>query len=120
MSGRLKAQCLAGKSLTLKLKTADFRIRTRARALTEPTQLAARIFATARELLAHELDGTRFRLIGVGLSDLGPAVDADRGDLIDTRVGKEKATEAAIDTLRAKFGQTAVVKGITFGAPRRS
>ncbi|HWG03713.1 MAG TPA: DNA polymerase IV, partial [Beijerinckiaceae bacterium] len=85
VSGRLKAQGLAGKSLTLKLKTADFRIRTRARALAEPTQLATRIFAAARELLAHETDGTRFRLIGVGLSDLGPAADADHGDLIDTR-----------------------------------
>ena len=118
VSARLKAQELAGRSLTLKLKTADFRIRTRARALAAPTQLAARIFAAARELLAKETDGTRFRLIGVGLSDLGPAADADRGDLVDTRVGREKATETAIDALRAKFGPAAVVKGIAFGNRR--
>ena len=120
VSGRLKAQRLAGRSLTLKLKTAEFRTRTRARALAAPTQLATRIFAAARELLAKEIDGTRFRLIGVGIADLGPAEDADRGDLLDTRVGKEKATEAAIDALRAKFGETAIVKGIAFGARQRS
>ena len=120
MSGRLKAQRLAGRSLTLKLKTAEFRTRTRARALAAPTQLATRIFAAARELLAKEIDGTRFRLIGVGIADLGPAEEADRGDLLDTRVGKEKATEAAIDELRAKFGETAIVKGIAFGARQRS
>ena len=44
--------------MTLKLKTADFRIRTRARSLEDPTQLAARIFAAGRELLAREIDGT--------------------------------------------------------------
>jgi DNA polymerase-4 len=120
VSSRLKAQGLAGQSLTLKLKTAEFRTRTRARALSAPTQLATRIFAAARELLNKETDGTRFRLIGVGIADLGPAGDADRGDLLDTRVGKEKATEAAIDTLRAKFGETAVVKGIIFGARQKS
>jgi DNA polymerase-4 len=83
-------------------------------------QLAARIFAAARELLSSETDGTRFRLIGVGMSDLGPGADADRGDLLDTRIGKEKATEAAIDELRAKFGHAAIVKGITFGVRPRS
>ena len=44
--------------MTLKLKTADFRIRTRAQSLGHPTQLAARIFAAGRDLLARETDGT--------------------------------------------------------------
>ncbi len=46
--------------MTLKLKTADFKIRTRARSLDSPTQLAGRIFAAARDLLEREADGTRF------------------------------------------------------------
>ncbi len=115
VSGRLKAQEIAGRTVTLKLKTADFRLRTRARALNEPTQLARRIFEAARELLAKEATGPSFRLIGVGLADLSPAVEADHGDLVDTGVGKIKATEAAIDALRAKFGKAAVVSGIAFG-----
>jgi DNA polymerase-4 len=48
VSARLKSSGISGSTVTLKLKTADFRIRTRARSLGEPTQLAARIFAAAR------------------------------------------------------------------------
>ena len=66
MSARLKDKELAGTTVTLKLKTADFRIRTRAQTLERPTQLAARIFAAGRELLEREIDGTKFRLIGIG------------------------------------------------------
>ena len=112
VSGRLKTQELAGRTLTLKLKTADFRARTRARALSEPTQLAARMFGPARELLLKEATGEKFRLIGVGLSDLCAPEDADHGDLVDTGVARVKATEAAMDKLRARFGRDAIVKGI--------
>src|SRR6202040_2755643 len=45
VSTRLKAKELAGATVTLKLKSADFRLRTRARSLGAPTQLAVRIFA---------------------------------------------------------------------------
>src|SRR6185436_18616053 len=82
VSARLKASGIAGSTVTLKLKTADFRIRTRARSLGEPTQLAGRIFAAGRELLAREIDGTRFRLLGIGTSSLADAADADGADLV--------------------------------------
>src|SRR5262249_19876540 len=82
-SHRLKANTLAGSTVTLKLKSADFRIRTRAQSLAHPTQLASRIFAVGRELLAREADGTMFRLIGIGLSGLCDADGADFADLID-------------------------------------
>src|SRR4029077_14609175 len=52
VSRRLKAGGIAGSTMALKLKTADFRIRTRARSLSEPTQLAGRIFEAGRDLLA--------------------------------------------------------------------
>ena len=67
-----------------------------------------------RDLLAREADGTHFRLIGIAGSDLLPAAQGDRGDLIDTEVAREKATETAIDTLRARFGRDAVVRGMVF------
>src|SRR5262249_40632510 len=73
VSGRLKANALAGATVTLKLKSADFRLRTRARSLGAPTQLAAKIFDAGRELLARETGSTRFRLIGIGVSALAPA-----------------------------------------------
>lgn len=115
VSARLKAQEISGDSLTLKLKTADFRILTRARMLSEPTQLAGRIFEAARDLLIKEGQGRRYRLIGVGISNLVEAAQADHGDLADMSVVREKATETAIDSLREKFGRGAITKGIVFG-----
>jgi DNA polymerase IV len=110
VSRRLKANALAGATVTLKLKTADFRIRTRAQSFAHPTQLAARIFAAGRDLLARETDGTLFRLIGIGVSALSDADGADFADLIDRRAAE---AEQAIDRLRKKFGDDAVVKGLT-------
>ena len=83
--------------MTLKLKTADFRLRTRARSLGAPTQLAAKIFAAGRELLARETDGTRFRLIGIGVSALAGAAEADPADLVDHSGRRSAAAEHAVD-----------------------
>jgi len=109
VSARLKANALAGSTVTLKLKSADFKIRTRARSLPAPTQLAARIFAAGRDLLENEIGATRFRLIGIGVSNLEDADGDDLADLLDARAAK---AEHAVDRLRAKFGRDAVVKGL--------
>jgi DNA polymerase-4 len=111
VSARLKAKKLAGSTVTVKLKTADFKIRTRARSLDSPTQLAQRIFAAARGLLERETDGTRYRLLGVGVSAIVNADDADPGDLVD---GRAAQAEHAIDKVRARFGDNAVVRGLAF------
>jgi len=116
---RMRRAGLAARGVTLKLKTADFRTRTRARSGLPPTQLAARIFESGRDLLARETGGTAFRLIGIGASDLCPADDADRGDLVDTRVIRQATVERAIDSLRERFGGDAVMHGLVFGAPGR-
>jgi DNA polymerase-4 len=110
VSARLKEAAIAGSTVTLKLKSADFRIRTRAQTLDHPTQLAARIFAAGRELLAHEIDGTKFRLIGIGVSSLCDARTADLTDLLDHRTAE---AEHAIDRLRARFGDAAVFRGLS-------
>jgi len=109
VSGRLKAQALAGSTVTLKLKSADFKLRTRARPLGAPTQLAARIFAAGRDLLAREVGHERFRLIGIGVSGLTDAAGDDLADLLDRRSAQ---AEHAVDRLRAKFGRDAVVRGL--------
>jgi DNA polymerase-4 len=78
VSARMKQGSLAGRTVTLKLKTADFRLRTRSRHLVDPTRLAETLFRTAAALLEGEADGvTRFRLIGVGADTL---VDCDAAD----------------------------------------
>ncbi len=109
VSARLKAASLAGCTVTLKLKSADFKLRTRARSLGAPTQLAARIYAAGHDLLTREVGTTRFRLIGIGVSSLSEAGDDDLADLIDRRTAE---AEHAVDKLRAKFGKAAVIRGL--------
>ena len=118
VSARAKAKGLAGKTIVLKLKTADFRLRTRSASLDAPTQLADRIFRTAQAALKREANGTSFRLLGVGLSNLMPADSADPLSLIDTQSDKRAAAERAMDKIRAKFGGEAVGTGRAFKKPR--
>ncbi len=112
VSDRLKQDGISGTTVTLKLKTADFRILTRARSLEDPTQLAGKIFAAGRELLAREINGTRYRLIGIGVSALNEASAADPVDLIDHDAERRAAAERAVDRVRGKFGQKSVIKGL--------
>jgi DNA polymerase IV len=114
VSSRLKAKALAGSTVTLKLKTANFKIRTRARSLDAATQLAGRIFAAARGLLEREADGTKFRLLGVGVSAMTTADAADPADFVD---GRAVEAEHALDRVRARFGDDAMVRGLAFERP---
>ncbi|KAB2706654.1 MULTISPECIES: DNA polymerase IV [Brucella] len=114
VSRRLKASEIAGRTVVLKLKTHDFKSRTRNRQLSDPTQLADRIFRHGLQLLEKELDGTRFRLLGIGVSELSSSDRADPPDLVDTQATKRAVAENAIDKLRNKFGLSVVETGYTF------
>ncbi|MGA3140135.1 MAG: DNA polymerase IV [Xanthobacteraceae bacterium] len=117
VSARLKQKALAGATVTLKLKTADFKIRTRALSFDAPTQLALKIFAAARALLLRESDGTKFRLLGVGVSALADADQADPADFVDMRAAE---AEHAVDRVRARFGDDAVRRGLAFEQERKA
>jgi len=117
VSARLKSADLAGLTITLKLKTADFRQRTRSQSIAAPTQLASKIFAVCRDMLAKEIDGTAFRLMGAGVSALAPGSSAADTDMLDRRAAH---AERAIDDLRRKFGQTAVIRGIAYDGPEKA
>ncbi len=114
VSAHLKADDIAGNTVTLKLKTAAFKTLTRARRLNDPTQLADRIFQTAEDLLRREAVGPAYRLIGVSLSDLEGSRRADPADLVDAQSAKRAAAERAMDEVRAKFGRKAVETGLVF------
>ena len=111
VSSRARAGETAGRTITLKLRRADFRIVTRRRTLTEPTLLAHRLFEIGRALLAGERAGVSYRLIGIGLSDLTDASVADKGDLMDEETPRRAAAEAAIAKAREKYGKNAVLTG---------
>ncbi|HEX5280864.1 MAG TPA: DNA polymerase IV [Micropepsaceae bacterium] len=114
VSARAKAAGLGGRTVTLKLKTAGFAIRTRSISLSEPTQLSDVIFRTGRMMLKREATGQEYRLLGIGLSQLCAADECDRGNLLDTSATKRAAAERAVDTVRQKFGDSAISKGRGF------
>ncbi|MCD2177118.1 DNA polymerase IV [Rhizobium sp. C1] len=114
VSRRLKRSGVAGQTVVLKLKTQDFKSRTRSFSLDNPTQLADRIFRTGLSLLEKEAGSTKFRLIGIGVTSLGQATLADPMDLIDEQAARRAKAEAAIDALRDKFGNRSVETGYTF------
>ncbi len=108
---RLKDSDRAGHTVTLKLKTANFRTRTRRQTLADPTQLAERLYRTAEPMVRAAADGTAFRLIGIGASDLAEGARADPPTLLDPERSRTARVEAAIDQVRAKLGPDAIAKG---------
>ncbi|MFZ1725242.1 MAG: DNA polymerase IV [Albidovulum sp.] len=112
VTDRAKAKALAGRTVTLKLKRADFSAITRRHTLREPTQTADRLYREASDLLAHVGGKDAYRLIGVGLSDIVPAREADlTPDLLDPEAARRARAEQATDAIRKRFGPDAIVKG---------
>ncbi|MFT3986434.1 DNA polymerase IV [Aestuariivirga sp.] len=112
VSARAKGQGLAGHTVVLKLKTADFKSRTRNVSLEEPTLMARRIFDAAAPMLKREATGTLFRLIGVGISGLRDAQPSQETGTLDSRVAAQTKAELAMDRLREKFGDAAIARGL--------
>lgn len=123
VSRRAKAKGLAGRVVTLKLKTSSFRSFTRRKTLPHPTNLAQVILETGQHLLRAEEPQASptheaYRLIGIGISDLCPAVMMDADFLFPEahrRIGRQ---EDAIDKLRQKFGDDVIGTGRDKRAPR--
>ncbi|MBC7676234.1 MAG: DNA polymerase IV, partial [Rhodoferax sp.] len=112
VADRAKAKDLAGRTVTLKLKRADFTLISRRHSLDGPTQTTDRIYREARALMNGLNDPGPFRLIGVGISDLAASTEADlTADLLDPDAPKRSAAERATDSIRAKFGADAIIKG---------
>ena len=114
VSRRAKKDRLAGSTVTLKLKTADFKLRTRAASFQDVTVLADRIFSAAQPLLKREATGTAFRLLGVGISHLREIDPTSLEATLDERAQTRAKAEHAVDRLREKFGKSAVERGLAF------
>ncbi|HTZ67664.1 MAG TPA: DNA polymerase IV [Roseiarcus sp.] len=111
---RLRRESLSTCGVTLKLRLADFSLRTRSRGGLGATQLAPRLFAAARPLLVAEPDGIAYRLLGIAATELAPAEGADADDMLAGERARERVREAAIAALRDRFGPSAVQRGLAF------
>ncbi|SHI96726.1 DNA polymerase-4 [Wenxinia saemankumensis] len=112
VSSRAKAKEKAGRVVILKLKRANHTLITRRQSLRHPTQIADTIYRTARALFDAVEEPGPYRLLGVGLSEIGPAEGADvEFDLLDPGAGRRIEVERAADRIRARFGAEAILKG---------
>ena len=114
LSIRLKSKAVSGRTIILKLKTAEFKNITRQVHHHSPTQMADTLYRVGKYLLERETDGRKFRLMGIGVSDLGDADGADLSDLADPELTHRRKVEHAIDAVRAKLGRKAIEKGRGF------
>ena len=112
VADRAKATEKAGRTVSLKLKRADFKAISRQASLLDPAQTAETIYGAARPLLEKELHQGPFRLIGVGLSHIVKEADvAQIGNLLDPSLARREQAERATDAIREKFGDGAILKG---------
>ena len=114
VAARLRNEGLSARGVTLKLRLPDFSLRSRSRAGMEATQLAPRLFQAARMLLDAQPDRTAYRLLGIAATELALFERADEDDLLGGDGDREKFREAAIASLRDRYGPAAVQRGLTF------
>ena len=118
VSRRAKAKSLAGRTVTLKLTTSQFKSRSRSTTHNDVNFMAERIFSAARPLLKKETNGTAFRLIGVGISHLETSYPDEYLSDLDLHVAQQTKAEMAMDKLRSKFGTDVVGKGRGLDSPK--
>ena len=111
VSKRSKEKGLGGQTITLKLKTKEFKLISRSCTIDEPTQIGELIFQNSKTLLDREDDKIKYRLIGVGISNLKESELCDLYDLINISKTKNAKIEYAIDDIRNKFGKDLIKKG---------
>lgn len=120
-ANRLRSQGVVGRTISIKIRFADFHTITRARTLADPTDVSAEIFATARGLYdGLGLERARLRLVGVrveGISDTGSLAQQLE---IDDRGTSRRAVELAADRAALRFGAGAVRPGTLVGGEQRN
>jgi hypothetical protein len=109
VGARVRAVGYVGRTVSVKLRMANFTTITRSRTLREPTDLAHVIYTTACALYeAAGLDRVRLRLVGVRVENLAPASDATHQlALGEPEVGWREA-ERAMDRVARRFGRGAI------------
>ncbi|MDL4771022.1 MULTISPECIES: DNA polymerase IV [Thermomonosporaceae] len=109
VGARLRESGNAGRTVSVKLRMANFTTITRARTLREPTDLARVIYITACELYeAAGLERVRLRLVGVRVENLDPADQAPRQLALDEPESGWREAERAMDQAAHRFGRGTV------------
>jgi DNA polymerase IV len=104
---RLRKKGYVAFGVGAKLKTTGFEILSRRRQLSEPTDVADRLYSVAVELLNEFDHSGPFRLVGMVAYDLVGIDDLVQLDLFST-LARQRRLEVAIDDLAERFGTNVV------------
>jgi DNA polymerase IV len=119
VSGRMRAAGVAGRTVTLRIRFADFVTITRSRTLSDPTDLTAEIYAVVGDLYAAlRLERARLRLVGVRVEGLIDARTATRQLVLGDRERGWSEAERAVDRATRRFGDYVVRPGSLIGTRR--
>ncbi len=114
VSRRLRAQELKGKTVTLKLRTGDFKTITRDVTLPERTNFFDIIYQTSKSLFDTSYDPQKkYRLIGVRVSSFRQPYVRD-SLFYDVRSQRAEQVHRAVDTIKAKFGEKGIIRAKSF------
>ncbi|MGP4092895.1 DNA polymerase IV [Nonomuraea sp. KM90] len=110
VAARMRKAGHVGRTVSVKLRRADFTTINRSRTLREPTDVAQVIYATACDLFeAAGLQRVRLRLVGVRMENLRPAGEATRQLSLGERETGWREAEQAMDKAIRRFGPDAVL-----------
>ena len=107
-TGRLRGAGMVGRTISIKVRFADFRTINRSRTLSTPTDVTKEVFETAWGLFTALSPGERIRLVGVRIEGLGDAAAAPQQPSLDAREFGWREAERAADAAVARFGTAAV------------
>lgn len=121
-AARLRHKELVARTVTVKLRTSDFRTLTRSRTLTTPSDVGRELYLVARELVAGaDLGGLPVRLVGVRAEGLEPAAATVRQPTLEEAVAEptsdRRDAERVMDEVRARFGAAAIRTGVHSSDP---
>jgi DNA polymerase IV len=106
---RLRAANYFSRTITIKVRFADFTSVTRSKSLPASTDLATDIYATSKSLFeAMNLQRARIRLVGVRATGLVPTSESSVQLEFSDRDSGWREAEEAIDQVSLKFGNSAV------------
>ncbi|MEU9825896.1 DNA polymerase IV [Micromonospora chersina] len=105
---RLRAAGQVGRTVSLKVRLADFRTVSRSRTLGVPTDTAREMFDTAWALWTALAPGEPVRLVGVRMEGLAPAEETPQQLTLGAPERGWREAEAAADAAAARFGRSVI------------
>jgi DNA polymerase-4 len=109
VTGRMRVAGVAGRTVTVRIRFADFTTLTRSRTLAEATDVTQEIYRTAVRLYdGLGLQRARVRLVGVRVEGLVPRGTVHRQLLLGERERGWAEADRAVDRAAHRFGQAAV------------